>query len=397
MKEKEHGGIRPIGRVQRIAGAYIAYVIGSGFATGQEIVRFFTKYGEKGILGILLAAILLAWVGAGLLKDGEQNSESGAKGVYVFYCGGNVGKLFEIFTLMALFLTVVVMISGAGAAFREYCGTPYPFGCVLMTAAVFASYILGFRRIVDAIGSLAPLIVLFMGTVSLMTLARNGMPDWNIAKIFFEGAAPEGAQSRGMIHSWWFSAVLYVSYNTASAVPFFHALGKEAESSSEAAAGGIVGTALLMGTALLSNLAFLSSGEEIGSLSIPMLYLAGKISPVFSTGFAVVLFIEIFSTAAPMMWTFCSRFAREGTRKARMVGILFIIPVYLLSRFSFESLVALVYPASGFFGLIFLFCFLRTKLSGSFKRRGSGVLPYDTVYGTIIKNHRRTEKARREK
>ena len=362
MKEKVHGGVR------RIAGAYMAYVIGSGFATGQEIVRFFTEYGGKGIFGILLTTVLLSWVGAGLLKDGEQNLGSGENGVYAFYCGEKLGKLFEVFTLSARFLTVVVMISGAGAAFREYCGAPYRFGCGLMAAAVLASYILGFRRIIDAIGSLAPLVILFMGPVSLMTLAKNGILDLNSAKIFLEDTEPEIMRSGGLLRSWWFSAVLYVSYNTASAVPFFHALGKEAKTGAEAAAGGIFGTVLLMGTALLSNLAFLSSGDEMESLSIPMLYLAGKISPIFSTGFTLVLLIEIFSTAAPMMWTFCSRFAREGTPRARTAGILFIVPVYLLSGFSFERLVALVYPASGFFGLIFLICFLKTRLLALRKR-----------------------------
>ena len=31
--------------VLRIMGAYVAWVMGSGFATGQEILQFFTSYG----------------------------------------------------------------------------------------------------------------------------------------------------------------------------------------------------------------------------------------------------------------------------------------------------------------------------------------------------------------
>ena len=31
--------------VMKYAGAFIAWVIGSGFATGQEILQFFTSYG----------------------------------------------------------------------------------------------------------------------------------------------------------------------------------------------------------------------------------------------------------------------------------------------------------------------------------------------------------------
>ena len=31
--------------VVKYAGAYIAFIIGSGFATGQEIIQFYTSYG----------------------------------------------------------------------------------------------------------------------------------------------------------------------------------------------------------------------------------------------------------------------------------------------------------------------------------------------------------------
>ena len=43
-------------RVLILAGAVIAFTIGSGFATGQEIVQYFTAYGVEGILTVLLFA-----------------------------------------------------------------------------------------------------------------------------------------------------------------------------------------------------------------------------------------------------------------------------------------------------------------------------------------------------
>ena len=40
-------------RVLILAGAIIAFTIGSGFATGQEIIQYYTAYGVKGLLVIL--------------------------------------------------------------------------------------------------------------------------------------------------------------------------------------------------------------------------------------------------------------------------------------------------------------------------------------------------------
>lgn len=49
--------------VVKYAGAYIAFIIGSGFATGQEIIQFYTSYGIWGIGSIAISMFLFAWVG----------------------------------------------------------------------------------------------------------------------------------------------------------------------------------------------------------------------------------------------------------------------------------------------------------------------------------------------
>ena len=49
------------GRVMILAGAVIAFTIGSGFATGQEIIQYFTAYGVQGILTVLLFAVCFVY------------------------------------------------------------------------------------------------------------------------------------------------------------------------------------------------------------------------------------------------------------------------------------------------------------------------------------------------
>ena len=44
-----------IWNVVKLAGAYIAFTIGSGFATGQEVLQFFTSYGPAGYIGALVS------------------------------------------------------------------------------------------------------------------------------------------------------------------------------------------------------------------------------------------------------------------------------------------------------------------------------------------------------
>ena len=56
-------------RVMKYAGAYIAFEIGSGFATGQEILQFYTSYGTMGIAGAIVSMILFSWAGGSLQKS----------------------------------------------------------------------------------------------------------------------------------------------------------------------------------------------------------------------------------------------------------------------------------------------------------------------------------------
>ena len=47
----------------QIGGAYVGIIVGAGFASGQEIVLYFTSYGFKGIYGALLAMVGFSIVG----------------------------------------------------------------------------------------------------------------------------------------------------------------------------------------------------------------------------------------------------------------------------------------------------------------------------------------------
>ena len=46
-----------------IAMAYMSVVVGGGFASGREVVEFFTGYGVWGIGGSIVSAFLFAFVG----------------------------------------------------------------------------------------------------------------------------------------------------------------------------------------------------------------------------------------------------------------------------------------------------------------------------------------------
>ena len=62
--------------VFRCAGGFVAWVIGSGFATGQEVLQFFTSYGFASYAIILINLIGFLMVGTTLLKTGHNHREN---------------------------------------------------------------------------------------------------------------------------------------------------------------------------------------------------------------------------------------------------------------------------------------------------------------------------------
>ena len=61
-------------RVLILAGAIIAFTIGSGFATGQEIIQYYTAYGVKGLLVILVFLVAFLYYNFNFAKQVQSRS-----------------------------------------------------------------------------------------------------------------------------------------------------------------------------------------------------------------------------------------------------------------------------------------------------------------------------------
>src|SRR5690625_7916776 len=92
----------------RIAGVYIGTIIGAGFASGQEILQFYTGYGWWGILGTLTTVVLYPLLGYYLVVLGKRVHASSHKGVIYHICSKSLGFYYE---LILEFLTIVVVVS----------------------------------------------------------------------------------------------------------------------------------------------------------------------------------------------------------------------------------------------------------------------------------------------
>ena len=48
--------------ISKIAGAFVGVIVGAGFASGQEILQFFTSFGVYGLIGCVVAGLTFVFL-----------------------------------------------------------------------------------------------------------------------------------------------------------------------------------------------------------------------------------------------------------------------------------------------------------------------------------------------
>ncbi len=339
-------------KVVSYAGAFMALLIGSGFATGQEILQYFASYGMQGLLVALMMLILFILISGCFIAAGKRENFAKGSDIFQYYCGKHIGTFYDYFTILFVFMSYIVMIAGAGATINEHFGLPTVLGSLLMMILVCVTTIFGLNGVINVIGKLGPFIAILaivLGTISALS---------NLPGILENSALlAEGEITVKQVgNSWFSSATSYVGFCILWLAAFLTAMGKETNSVKEGVLGttiGSIGFTIGCTTMMLGLLAHL---PLVADSQIPALILAGRISPILSFCFSIIIFMGIFTTAVPLLWQVSSRFTVEGTPKFKITSIVCAVVGSLIALLlPFNSLVNIVYGINGYVGIILVF------------------------------------------
>lgn len=335
--------------IRRIAGGFIAWMIGSGFATGQEILQFFTNYGYWSYGVVLINFIGFFILGQSILETGYLHRKDPNFNAFEFYCGKSLGKIYSSLVFLTLLLLIPILISGAGATLEEYFALNKLFGSAIMALMIFFSYLIGFQKLLKLVSFIGPLIIIFSLFIGSMTLLKD-YPNFSSIQKFL----PLLEKSQ-VSFSWPISAVLYLSLSFLCGTVYYTALGQTASSQNTARKGAFLGTFALILSIVIINTAILLNLGNTASLAIPVLFLAKKLSTILAGIFSIVLLFGIFSSSSAMMWSVCSHFKKGGKRGNRLFAFAVILFSFLISLLPFRDLVGVFYPLIGYVGLFFIF------------------------------------------
>ena len=334
----------------KYAGAFIAWVVGSGFATGQEILRFFSSYGYASYCAVLFSLVGFIFIGQILLIKGHENRRVEKFNHFKFYCGNKLGTVYSWLVSATLVLLMSALVSGSGAALSEYYGINHYIGSAIMAAMVLCAYLTGFEKLVKILSMIGPAIIffaLFVGTITVIndfhSISEIGRYEKALASV---QSAPH----------WVISAALYLPLNFLCSSTYYTALGRSAQNRKDAKWGAIAGAVIVVLVIAIMNTAILLNAGDAAALSVPTLYLARKISYSLGAVFSIVLMLGMFSSCSTMMWSFCNQFFKEGTWKNRLVAASTSVVTFTIGLFPFRELVGVFYPLIGYIGLVFVVC-----------------------------------------
>lgn len=98
-------------KVFRIVMAFMGVFVGAGFASGQEIIQYFTSFGLWGIVGAVVATALFAFVGMILLDLGSHYNAGSYLDVFDNIANKVISRIIDVFLLMTLFgLGVIIQV-----------------------------------------------------------------------------------------------------------------------------------------------------------------------------------------------------------------------------------------------------------------------------------------------
>lgn len=339
--------MKKTGQTLQVAFTYMGTIVGAGFASGQEILQFFTKYGWLAAITIAIASVLFIWLGTKLMVMAGESRTASYEDFNKLLLGNRLGEWISLFMLVVLFGISTVMLAGAGTLFAEQLHMSYQAGLLVTMLLAYAVIAGGIRAIVAVNVVVVPLMLALTVVIVLTTAQLPGAGNW--LRLTSDHPLP----------SVWLSPLLYVAFNLATAQAVLVPLGATIRDRSVLYRGGLIG-GLGIGIMLLAgHVAMAAYMPGIAQFEIPMSHIVGRLGIIMQLVYAIIIFGEIFTTYVADVYGLTLQLEqRTGFGKYTIIAVT-LGAGYVVSQFGFGNLLSLLYPLFGavsllWFGLMLL-------------------------------------------
>ncbi|MFD2613212.1 YkvI family membrane protein [Paenibacillus gansuensis] len=334
--------MRTIGKTLQIAFTYIGTVVGAGFATGQEILQFFTRYGWWAAATIAAASILFIWLGTKLMLMSHDIGAASYEDFNKHLFGEAWGRRISTVSMFLIFGVSSVMLAGAGSVFEEHLHISYQTGLAVTLVLAYLVLSNGMRGILAVNSLVVPVMLSFTCIVVAHTLQSPARSNW---------LELSGDFSLAQI---WTSPLLYAAFNLSMAQAVLVPLGSSVTDRRPLLWGGILGGIGVGAMLLAGHFALSAQMPGITQFDIPMGHLISGLGMTVQLIYIVIIYAEIFTTFLADVYGIMIQISQRSSLHSQWILLLILGLCYLVSQAGFTFLLSTLYPLFGAISIAWL-------------------------------------------
>lgn len=335
---------KKIALVLEIAAVFIGTLVGAGLASGQEIKQFFTYYGYKSFIGIILCCFIYIIIGSIIIKLSIKHNLGSYNEFIALICPNILGKFMNICTSIFLVSSASIILAGSGALIHQYFGIPKIVGVLLMAVVAILTLFRNTKGLIEVNSFIVPSLLIVVTTVFILTILFNK----NMFNFTYIKKIPYYKQS------WLYSSLIYSGYNLLSGCGVLVPLSKEIKNKRILTTGTAVGAVGLTILCIMINLLLLLNVPYIFKYEIPLLYIVNRFGNIIQIMLLCIIWLEMFSTEVSDVYSL-SKTLSSAFKITYKKAVLLIISIALpVSQIGFVNLITVLYPCYGVVGFLFV-------------------------------------------
>ncbi len=305
---------------------------------GKEIYLFFGIYGINGIIGIIIAQVL---VGLIIYKTitmvQKQDIKNYSQLIQKINTNNKINEVIKIIINTFLLISFYVMVAGFSAYFAQELGIPNIIGTTIIIILCYIVFMGNIESLIKVNTILVPILIIFIILLSVKNInvynnINGKMIETSMAKCIY-------------------SAIIYSSYNSITLIPIIVTLKKHIKNKSHLIKISIICTILLIILAISVYGIILKVDININQVELPTVYVAGQSGSIYKYLYGLTIILAIFTSAISAGYSILENYVQKP-KKYKKMAIAICVSAMFVSKIGFSNLVNLLYPVFGLIGTV---------------------------------------------
>lgn len=359
--------------VIQLATIFVGSIVGAGLSSGRELSQFFSVYGYKGFIGLVICALAYLLVGKMIVSISMKYEVKSYNEFITLVCPKGVSHFTNIILTLFLISSTAIILAGSSAVVHQYFGIPRWIGFIVMVGCSIVFLLRNTEGLFEVNSVIVPLLTIIMTAIFVSFIMKA--PE--SIQIDYIKQLPYDKQN------WFTSSLVYSGFNIISVVGILVPLTYELRNPKAINRGILLGTIILTVISGFIVLLMMVNPDYPKLYEIPILAVAMKGGKVLQIALLIVIWLEMFSSQISNIYSL-TRCLESKLHIPYQTGIFLILMIAApFSLIGFSKLVDILYPLYGVLSLAFVMCCIIFYIKDHFK-----VISYKKYTQNTIHRHK---------